>query len=86
MKEEKNKEDKFSLIYPISLVTQIGVTVAVTVGFFILSGKFLDEYLHTAPIFILMGGILAFVASMYMVYLLVLPTIDKSESSDKKEK
>lgn len=85
MKEEK-KEDKFSIFYPISLVTEIGVTVAVTVGFFILAGKFLDEYFHTAPIFILLGGIIAFIASMYMVYLLVSPTIDKSESSDKKEK
>lgn len=84
MKEEK-KEDKFSIFYPISLVTEIGVTVAVTVGFFILAGKFLDEYFHTAPIFILLGGIIAFIASMYMVYLLVSPVADKSGSKNDKK-
>ncbi len=79
MNEEEKKEDKFSIIYPISLVTEIGVTVAITVGFFILGGKFLDGYFHTAPIFILLGGIIAFVASMYFVYLLVSPIMDKGE-------
>jgi F0F1-type ATP synthase assembly protein I len=84
MKEEK-KDDKFSIIYPISLVTQIGVTVSVTASIFILGGKFLDEYFHAAPLFILLGGIIAFIASMYMVYRLVLPMTDKRKGKANKK-
>lgn len=86
MNKEKKDSDFNSLIYPIGLVTQIGVTVSVTVGVLIVGGKYLDDSLGTAPLFILLGGVIAFVASMYEVYLLVLPVIKKGEDSDRKAK
>lgn len=80
---KENKNDKFNLVYPLSLVTQIGVTVAVTAGFFILSGKFLDDYFHTSPVLLLLGALIAFIASMYAVYRLVLPITSEDKKEDK---
>jgi len=86
MKKEIKESDFRAIVYPLSLVTQIGVTVSITVGILILGGKYLDDSLGTAPLFILLGGILAFVVSMYEVYLLVLPIIKKGEADDQKGK
>jgi len=86
MSKDKKDSDLSALVYPLSLVTQIGVTVSVTVAVLILGGKYLDDTLKTAPIFILLGGLMAFILSMYEVYLLVLPIVKKGEESDKKVK
>lgn len=86
MNKDKKDSDFNALVYPLSLVTQIGVTVSITVAVLILGGKYLDDTLKTAPIFILLGGIIAFFVSMYEVYLLVLPIVKKSEESDKNQK
>lgn len=82
--KQKDKEDKYSLLYPLSLVAQIGVTVSVTVLVFISIGKFLDGYFNVSPIFVIMGGIIALVASMYGVYLLILPVIEEGKKEEKK--
>lgn len=86
MKKEKKENSFESLVYPLSLVTQIGLVVSITVGALILGGKYLDDSLKTSPLFILLGGVLAFIISMYEVYLLVLPMVKKSEDSDIKDK
>lgn len=86
MNKDKKDSDFNALVYPLSLVTQIGVAVSITVAVLILGGKYLDDTLKTAPLFILLGGATAFIASMYEVYLLVLPIVKKSENSDKKVK
>lgn len=86
MSKDKKDSDFNALVYPLSLVTQIGLTVSITVAGLILGGKYIDDTLKTAPIFILLGGIIAFFVSMYEVYLLVLPIVKKSEESDKNQK
>ncbi len=86
MSKDKKDSDLSALVYPLSLVTQIGVTVSITVAVLILGGKYLDDTLKTAPVFILLGGVMAFILSMYEVYLLVLPIVKKGEESDKKVK
>ncbi len=82
--KDKDKEDKFSLIYPLSLVTQIGITVSVTVWIFISIGKFLDGYFNTSPVFVIIGGIVALIASIYGVYRLVLPIVEEGKKEEKK--
>lgn len=84
MEKKKNENNFREIVYPLSLVTQIGVTVSVISGIFILGGKYLDDTLKMSPVFILIGGVIAFIASMYAVYVLVLPVMKKSEDSDKK--
>ena len=72
-KNKEEKKEKFKLTYALSLITQIGVAVSLTSGIFILSGIYADRYFGTSPVFIILGAIIALAASMYEVYLLVLP-------------
>jgi F0F1-type ATP synthase assembly protein I len=75
--DNKNKNENFKISYALSLVTQIGVTVSViTLGFLGL-GYYADKYFNVSPIFILIGAILAFISSMFAIYRLVLPVIDR---------
>lgn len=83
MKNE-DKEDKLNLIYSLTLVTQIGITVSVTVWIFISIGKFLDGYFSVSPLFTIIGAIAALIASIYEVYHLMLPVIEEGEKKKKK--
>jgi len=85
MKKENNKkEEKFQIAYAVSLITQIGVTVSVITVSFIGLGYYADRYFDTLPIFVLIGAVLSFVLSMFAVYRLVLPMMDKLEKEDQK--
>lgn len=75
----KNKDENFKISYAISLVTQIGVTVSVITLAFLGLGYYADKYLNTSPIFILIGAVLAFIFSIFAVYYLVLPVLDKDK-------
>jgi F0F1-type ATP synthase assembly protein I len=75
----KNKDEKIKISYALSLVTQIGVTVSVITLAFLGLGYYADKYFSTSPIFILLGAILAFIFSMFAIYRLVLPIIDKDK-------
>ena len=86
MKKENNKkEEKFKMAYAVSLITQIGVTVSVITVSFIGFGYYADGYFNTLPIFVIIGAVLSFVLSMFAVYRLVLPVMDKAEKEDKKD-
>lgn len=83
-KENDQKEEKFQIAYAVSLITQIGVTVSVITVSFIGLGYYADRYFDTLPIFVLIGAVLSFVLSMFAVYRLVLPMMDKLEKEDQK--
>jgi len=83
MEYKNGKEEKFKLAYVISLVTQIGLTVSVTVGIFILLGRFFDNHFGTAPIFTLLGLFLSLIVSMYEVYRLVLPVLESKKKQER---
>ena len=85
-KENEEKEEKFKIAYAISLITQIGITVSVITVSFIGLGYYADRYFNTLPIFVIIGAILSFVLSMFAVYRLVLPMMDKVEKEDKEDK
>ncbi len=82
---EKEKEEKFKIAHTISLVTQIGVTVSVITVLFICLGYYVDGYFNTLPIFVIIGAVLSFVLSMFAVYRLVLPVMDKFKKEDKEK-
>ena len=82
-KENKEKEEKFKIAYAISLITQIGVTVSVITILFIGLGYYIDNYFNTLPIFVIIGAILSFLLSMFAVYYLVLPFIDRTQRKDR---
>ena len=79
------KEEKFEIVYAISLITQIGITVSVITILFIGLGYWADGYFGTLPIFVIIGAILSFLFSMFSVYRLVLPVVNKAEKWNKKD-
>ncbi len=82
---KKEKEEKFKIAYAISLITQIGVTVSVITVLFIGLGYRADGYFGTLPVFVIIGAIFSFVLSIFSVYRLVLPAMDKAEKEGEKK-
>ena len=77
------KEDKFEIAYAMSLITRIGITVSVITVSSIGLGYWADDRFGTLPVFVIIGAVFAFVFSMYAVYRLVLPVMDKEEGEGK---
>jgi F0F1-type ATP synthase assembly protein I len=79
------KEENFKIIYAISLITRIGVTVSAITVLFIGLGYWADKYFGTMPVFVIIGAIFSFILSMFSVYSLVLPMMDKMKKWREKD-
>ncbi len=84
-KENGENEEKFKIAYAISLITQIGITISVITVSFIGLGYWADGYFGTLPVFVIIGAIFSFVLSMFSVYRLVLPAMDKAGKEGEKK-
>jgi F0F1-type ATP synthase assembly protein I len=83
---KKEKEENFKIAYAISLITQIGITVSIITVLFISLGYWADKYFGTLPVFVIIGAVFSFILSMFSVYRLVLPVMDKIGKIDNKKK
>ncbi len=54
-----------------SLASEIGFKIAVPLVIFLLIGISLDKWLHTLPLFMIVGMLLSFASSSYLVYQIV---------------
>ena len=79
------KQDKFSFYYSISLVGQVGWSVAVPLVVFILIGVFLDKQFGTKPAFIFAGVGLGMIVSFFSLYKLLKPFLKNSSNKTSKE-
>ena len=63
-----------------TLMSQVGITMVanILVGLFI--GKYLDQWLHTSPLFLLLFIFIGFFSGIKSVYLLIIK-IDKRDKS-----
>ena len=63
-----------------TLMLQVGITMVanIMVGLFI--GKYLDQWLHTSPLFLLLFIFIGFFSGIKSVYLLIIK-IDKRDKS-----
>lgn len=63
-----------------TLMSQVGITMIanIMVGLFI--GKYLDQWLHTSPLFLLLFIFIGFFSGIKSVYLLIIK-IDKRDKS-----
>jgi len=71
--DDENKQSEHrNALAAISLVTEIGITMVVNVlvGFFI--GMYLDRWLNTTFLFLLIGVILGMMSGFRIVYLLIM--------------
>ncbi len=80
------KQDKFSFYYSISLVGQIGWSVAVPLIVFILIGVFLDKQFGTKPALTLGGLVLGMIVSFYSLYQFLKPFLRTSQTNKKNNK
>ena len=74
---EAKKQDKFNFYYSISLVGQVGWSVALPLVGFILVGVFLDKQFGTKPTFIFAGLVLGMLTSFYSLYKFLKPFVTK---------
>jgi len=51
----------------LSLVFGLGYTIAIPIVLFALGGRLLDDKMHTSPLFLLLGILLAIISSGYLV-------------------
>jgi ATP synthase protein I len=68
-----NKKDKFDLYYALSLVGQVGYTVAIPLVVLAVAGVFLDNKFNTKPVMTLGGLLLGMISSFYALYRLLKP-------------
>jgi len=78
MTNEK-KDDNIDVYYALTLVTQIGLVVSITIVVFMAIGYLVDSYFKTSPAFVLVFLFLSSIASMYQVYRLVSPLLDSAK-------
>lgn len=64
-------KNKGELLGAMVLFSQIGITIFVTVGVFLIIGYFLDSWLNTGFIFIFIFAFLGIIAAMRNMYILV---------------
>jgi F0F1-type ATP synthase assembly protein I len=83
MKKSEENDEKFKITYAISLITQIGITVSVMTILFIGLGYWADGYFGTLPVFVIIGAIFSFILSMFSVYRLILPMMEKTKKEKK---
>jgi len=72
----KDRSDKFKLIYAFSLAWQIGILIIVSIGGFLLLGRWVDDFFGAGGSFFLSVGIfLGVVIAIHGVYKVLLPLI-----------
>ena len=73
--ESEHQPNTRNALVALSLITEIGITMTmnVAVGFF--AGMYLDRWLNTSFIFLLIGPLLGMVSGLRMVYLLIMKIV-----------
>jgi len=75
--EKNNKNSKSELVVALSLVTHLGVIMFITIGISLAIGYFLDIWLHTTPIFIIIFIFIGLGASIRNMYIMLTKSFKK---------
>ena len=71
-----------SIAKALSKLTQVGITMVVTIGICILAGKYLDKWLGTNMIFLFIFTILGIGAAFRNLYVMVMLDYKKEEKKE----
>lgn len=63
-----------------TLMSQVGITMVANIMIGLFIGKYLDQWLHTSPLFLLLFIFIGFFSGIKSVYLLIIK-IDKRDKS-----
>jgi len=59
-----DKEDRKSIANALSMVSQLGFTALVCIGLSLLAGYWLDRWLNTSPVFIILFSLLGIITAI----------------------
>ncbi len=76
-------DSRKNLAYALGLGTQFGLMVAITLAGFLLGGVYLDKWLGTKPLFMVVGIFLGFAGAGVEVRYVVLPFLEKKQKVKK---
>ena len=68
LKNEEKQKNEGNTIVALSLVFEMGYTIAIPAVAFSFGGRFVDKYFHTSPLLLLLGIISALILSAYVIY------------------
>ncbi len=76
------KQEQFKILYALSFAWQLGFLIAAPLGILIVLGLWLDNTIHTAPLFILLGIFVGLATTFYEVYHMLAPLIHNDHKHD----
>lgn len=74
------KQNDFSWMRELTLVSQLGITMVMSIVCFFAVGFFLDKWLNTKPIFSLIFILLGIGGGGYLIYKQIMEVIAKSQT------
>ena len=81
-RKEQKRLEKAKELGPVLLVTQLGLTIAGSILFCLLIGFYLDKWLNTKPVFIIIFILLGVVGGGYQAYRQIMETIKTDEKDE----
>jgi len=77
------KKSGFKTFYALSLAWQLGFLIAVPIGGFMFVGYLGDRFLKTQPLLLLAGLFVGIFVTIYEVYHMLTPLIEKDSQKEK---
>lgn len=74
------KQNDFSWMRELSLVSQLGITMVMSIVCFFAAGFFIDKWLNTKPVFSLIFILLGIIGGGYLIYKQIMDVIAKSQT------
>lgn len=86
-KDKGRRDDgkKGNVLYALSLGSQLGLMIAAPLVVCLLLGIFLDKQFNTAPMFLLALVIFSIIATIFDVYYIIMPFIEKRSQKNNKD-
>lgn len=74
----------FKLWYALSFAFQLGFIIVAPIGGFLILGLWVDSFLQTTPLLMIVGMFLGIIVTAYEIYHFLDPLIEKKEKNIKK--
>lgn len=84
---KKTSSEPYSMAESLSLVFELGYKIALPLVFMAILGRWADQKLGTHPLFLLLGILLAFLSSCFLIYKMIVKIMQPIQNElHKKEK
>lgn len=79
-RRNKQTDPGFSWLRELTLVSQLGISMVLSIAIFFAAGFFLDKWLGSKPVFSLIGIIIGIASGGYLVHKQIMEVIAKSQA------